>query len=179
MDSQKIEKTISSAKLSFQNKDYHSAISGFQAAISFFKQTGDELNAAEMANNLSVAYLQLGKKEKALEAVAGTDLIFEKHNDKNRQATALGNYGAALEALKKYDKAGQAYQNSADLFEQAGEKELRSFVLKSLAALQIKQGKQLDSIFSMQKSLSVKENRSIKERFLDFLLKLPFRFLSK
>jgi hypothetical protein len=48
-----------------------------------------------------------------------------------------------------------------------------------LSTLQIRQGKQLDSIISMQGSLSNKDNLSFKDRFLKVLLKLPFKFLGK
>lgn len=174
-----IKQIISEAKNSFQSKDYKTAVKGFLEAHTYYQESGDELNAAEMANNLSVAYLQLGQKDKALAYVQGTDLIFESHNDTYRHAMALGNYGAALESQKKIDEACIAYQKSADLFEICGEQELRAHVLKSLATLQIRQGKQLDSIISMRRSLSDKENLSLKDRFLKLLLKVPFKFLGK
>lgn len=179
METHDIENIVASAKSSFQAKDYQSAIEGFLVAHQHYKDIEDEINAAEIANNLSVAYLQAGKKDQALAYVEGTDLVFEAHNDISKQAMALGNYGAALESLKKIEAAAEAYQKSADLFEKSGDKELRSHVLKSLATLQIRQGKQLDSIISMQGSLSNKENLSIKDRFLKVLLKLPFKFLGK
>ena len=179
MGTNDIESIVAAAKSSFQAKDYQNAIESFLVAHAHYKDIEDEINAAEMANNLSVAYLQLGKKDLALSYVEGTDLVFEAHNDISKQAIALGNYGAALEALKKFGEAAEAYQKSADLFELSGEKELRSHVLKSLATLQIRQGKQLDSIISMQGSLSNKENLSFKDRFLKVLLKLPFKFLGK
>jgi len=179
MDIQRIEEIIAQAKASFEAKDYKKAIIGFEAAHLHFTETQDELNAAEMANNLSVSFLQTGKKAQALDVVEGTDLIFEKHNDQFRQAMSLGNYAAALESMKRYEEAGLAYQKSADLFEQLGETEFRTHVLKSLATLQIRQGKQLESILSMQQSLSAKKNLSVKDRILNFLLKIPFRLSSK
>lgn len=179
MENNKIDNIIAEAKISFQSKDYKSAIKKFQDAHSYYIELGDELNAAEMANNLSVAYLQLGKKEQALSIVTGTDTTFENHNDTYKQAMALGNYGAALESVKKFDEAAAAYQQSAELFEKCGEPELKSHVLKSLATLQIRQGKQLDSIISMRRSLSDKGKLTLKDRFLQMLLKLPFKFLGK
>ena len=179
MEIQSIEEVITEAKEYFQSKDYANAINGFEVAHTHFLEKGDELNAAEMANNLSVAFLQLGKKVQALEIVQGTDQIFEKHNDPIRQAMALGNLAAALEATKKFEEAELAYQQSADLFEQHGEKEYHTHVMKSLAALQIRRGKQLDSLISMQKSLTGKKNPSLKDRLLSFLLKIPFRIADK
>ena len=179
MEIQSIEEVVAEAKEYFQSKDYKKAIKGFEAAHKHYLGEGDELNAAEMANNISVALLQRGKKAQALEIVQGTDQIFEKHDDPFRQAMALGNYAAALEATKKFKEAEHAYQKSADLFEQLGEKEFRTTVMKSLATLQIRQGKQLESILSMQQSLSGKKNPSIKDRILSFLLKIPFKISNK
>lgn len=179
MEIQSIEDIIAEAKEFFQTKDYANAIKGFEVAHKHYLEKGDELNAAEMANNLSVAFLQTGKKGQALEIVQGTDQIFEKHNDPIRQAMALGNFAAALEAAKKFEEAELAYQQSADLFEQQGEKEYQTHVMKSLATLQIRRGKQLDSLISMQKSISGKKNPSLKDRLLSFLLKIPFRIANK
>lgn len=179
MEIEKIDDVISSAKIAFQNREYKKAIRGFEIAYQYYKDVGDDLNTAEMANNLSVAFLQNGNKRRALECVEGTDLVFEKHNEQIKQAMALGNYGASLEALKKFDQAAIAYQKSADLLQENEESELRSHVLKSLSAIQIRQGKQLESILSMQQSISDKKDLSIKERFLQFILKIPFKFLGK
>ena len=179
MEIQSIEQVVAEAKEFFQSKEYKKAIKGFEVAHQHYLEEEDELNAAEMANNLSVALLQVGKKSQALEVVQGSDQIFEKHNDRFRQAMALGNIAAALEATKKFEQAELAYQQSADLFEQQGETEYRTHVMKSLSTLQIRQGKQLESIISMQQSLSGKNNPSIKDRILSFLLKIPFRISNK
>ena len=91
----------------------------------------------------------------------------------------MGNIGAALEALKKFPEAEQAYKESADLFEQVGEKEMRSTVLRSLSALAVRQGKQIESIYQMQRSLASKEKLTFKDRVMQQILKLPFKFLGK
>ncbi len=177
MENNEIEDVIKAAKQSFQSKNYKRAIEGFNKAHHHFQMSGDDLRTAEMANNLSVVLLQAGKKKEALSIVIGTDKIFENHNDKMKQAMALGNIGAALESLKKHDEALENYQKSADLLEQLGESEFRSHVLKSIAMLQIREGKQIESIFSMQRSIQEKTNLSWKDRFLRFLLKIPSKIL--
>lgn len=153
LDANKIEQVIQQAKSDFQAGSYKNAISGFSSARQYYLDQDDALNAAEMANNLSVAFLQNKQNHNALEVVRGTDLVFEEAGETLKQAIALGNIGAALEAKKDLEGAAEAYQRSADLFEEAGEKDMRSTVLKSLSAIHIRQGKQLESIFAMQKSL--------------------------
>ena len=177
LDSNKIEQIVRQAKSDFQSGSYKNAISGFSTARQFFLDQGDSLNAAEMANNLSVAYLQNKQTQEALKIVLGTDLVFEEAGETLKQAIALGNIGAALEAQKDLEGAGEAYQKSADLFDEAGEKDMRSTVLKSLSAIHIRQGKQLESIFAMQKSLEGQKKLTFRERFLKRFLKLPFKFL--
>lgn len=167
------------AKSAFRAENYKEAIDLFQTAYQHYHNQGDTLNAAEMANNLSVAYLQDKQRQKAYEVVKGTDQVFAEAGDPLKQAVALGNIGAALEGLKRFPEAEQAYKESVKLFEQAGEKEMRSTVLKSLSALAVRQGKQLESIFSMQQSLASKEKLTLRERVLQQILKLPFKFLGK
>ncbi|MBE0687715.1 MAG: tetratricopeptide repeat protein [Anaerolineaceae bacterium] len=174
-----IDQIINQAKAQFQNGEYKLAIDGFKAAHKYYLTQEDALAAAEMANNLSVAYSQDGQKEKALEIVQGTEETFEQAGDTLKQAMTLGNQGTALEALKKFPEAEEAYKRSAELFGDCGEKEYRSTVLKSLSALHIRQGKQLESIFSMQQSLESQSQLSLKDRFLKALLKIPFKLLGR
>lgn len=173
MELQNLDEIISIAKRDFHKGHYKKAIEGFRYAHQIYLENDDKLNAAEMANNLSVALLQARKPKDALKVIEGTDAIFEAHADKSRQAMALGNIGAALDALKKFDEAEAAYSQSAKLFEEAGENELRSHVLKSLTAIQIRKGNQIGSILTMQESLESKERLSFKDRILKFILKLP------
>ena len=173
MEMQNLDEIISIAKRDFHKGDYKKAIEGFKYAWIIFQENDDPLNAAEMANNLSVAYLQARKPKDALEIVQGTDDIFKAHDEKSKQAMALGNLGAAYHSLKEFDKAEDAYTKSAQLFKETGEKELRSHVLKSLTAIQVRKGNQIGSIFTMQASLDAKEHLTLKDRILKFLLKIP------
>lgn len=177
MTSDTIENTIAQAKKDWKAGNHKKAAEGFETAYNHFQQQNDEFNAAEMANNLCVAYLELGKKNKALEIVKGTEEIFNEHNDPQKEAIAIGNQASAQEALKQYDSAIDLYQKSADLFKEIGEDEKASYVLKSLSLLQLKQGKQLESIFAMERSLNSKDKLSIWQRIYRWLLRLPTKFL--
>lgn len=179
MELQNIDEIISIAKRDFNKGDYKKAVDGFRYAHQIYQENDDELNAAEMANNLSVALLQARKPKEALAVVEGTDAIFEAHADKTRQAMALGNIGAALDALKKFDQAEEAYSQSVKLFEEEGEDELRSHVLKSLTAIQIRKGNQVGSILTMQESLESKKQLTLKDRILKFILKIPQKLFTR
>lgn len=173
MEINNLDEIISTAKTNFHKGDFAKAIEGFTFAYDHYREIGDELNVAEMANNLSVAYLQSRKPKEALEIVEGTDKIFEAHQDITKQAMAIGNKGAALEALKKFDEAIEVYERSVELFDEAGEKELKSYVLKSLSALHIRKGSNFKSIYAMQRSINAKEELTLKDRILKFVLQIP------
>ncbi len=130
----------------------------------------DPLNAAELKNNLSVALLKCGKNQAALDAALGTDQTFAQAGDVRRQAMAVGNQAAALEALKRWDEALAAYDRSAELFSQVGDGELRAMVLKSAAAIKLRRGKVTESAFKMIGSLDAKDKPSIFERLLRSIL---------
>jgi len=157
-------------KSAFENKKFDEAAELFRQASEGYTLGRAGLMAAEMQNNMSVALLQAGKPQEALDAALGTDQIFEGVKDIKRQGMALGNQAAALEGLKRNDEAIAAYERSAELFAQAGEGDLRSMVMKSAAAIKLKTGKVTDSAFKMMGSLDVKDNPSFFERILKFFL---------
>ncbi len=164
-------------KLAYQRGDYENAARTFQAASNGYKTSQDALNAAEMANNASVAYLKAGDAQSALQAVEGTAEIFAVEGDVRRQALALGNLGAALEGVQRYLEAEDAYQQSADLLKQIGEDKLRLNVMQSLSTLQLRNGKHLQALSSLQAGLEDVDRPSPKQRMLKKLLGVPFKLM--
>ena len=177
MENNDINDLIEKAKQEFQKGNFKAAIQGFENALETYQAEGKELDAAEMANNLSVALLKNKKNKKALEVVLGTDITFEQHSEITKQAMALGNQAAAYEALKQFEQAEEAYRKSAELLKKTGEEELRGYVLQSLSTLQLRQGKNLDGLLSMKTGLDDQEKLPLRKRFLRWLLKIPFKFL--
>ncbi len=158
-------------KRAFADKKFDEAAALFRQAADSYTQGSMGLMAAEMMNNVSVALLQAGKPQESLDAVMGTEKIFEEAKDIKRQAMALGNTAAALEGLNRYDEAIQAYELSADLFGQVNEGDLRAMVMKSAAAIKLKTGKITESAFKMMGSLDVKQTPGFLERMLRFFLR--------
>jgi tetratricopeptide (TPR) repeat protein len=172
-----IQSHVKSAQDNYSAGRFSQAASLFQSAAQLYVDQGDELNAAEMRNNCSVALLKDGDAAGALQAAQGTDVIFAAANDARRQALSLGNLAAAYEALGDIPQAMKLYHQSSDLLKDTGDRELRSFVLGSLSALQLKNGEQLQSLASMQAALDNKPKLSLKERLLKKLIQAPFRML--
>jgi tetratricopeptide (TPR) repeat protein len=158
-------------KRAFEKRQFEQAADLFRAASRKYLLGRAGLLAAEMDNNLSVALLQAGKAQEALDAALGTDMVFEAANDIKRRAMAFGNQAAALERLQRYDEAVAAYERSAELFAQAGEGEMRALVMKSAAGVKLKTGRITESAFKMMGALEAREKPTIFERILRFFLR--------
>ena len=165
-----IQKLSENGKQAFEAGEYESAAALFENAAQGYTSLNDPVNAAELNNNKSVALLKMGKAQEALEAVLGTQEVFARVKDLKREGMAVGNQAAALEALKRYDEAFTAYEQSAGIFAEAGEGDLRSMVLKAAAGVKLKGGKVTESAYKMIGSLDAKDNPSLFDRILRYLL---------
>lgn len=170
---------IKEAKSAYKAGDFATAAQSFEAARQGYLSTDDIVMAAEMANNASVALLQAGDKAGALSAVEGTDTIFLEAGDRKRQAMALGNQAAALEALGHLEKAERTYWKSAEILKEIGEKDLRVDVMQSISALQLRTGRQLQAVASMHAGVNDIDKPTPKQRFLKRLLGIPMNLLNK
>lgn len=170
---------ITQAEKAYREGNFASAAGLFLQAGQALEQSGDPLKAAEMANNRSVALLQAGDGQAALEAVEGVDQVFSQAGDTRRLALTLGNQAAALEAVNRLDEALAHYRQCNDLLKQVGDTENRATVLKSISTLQIKMGHHLEAVASMDAALEEQKSLSVQERFLKKLLNVPMRMLKK
>ena len=162
-------------KTAFESARYELAAELFRSAALGYAALRDAVNAAEQQNNLSVTLLKLGRSQEALDAALGTDEAFAAVHDVRRQGMALNNQAAAFENLGRLDAALSAYERSAPLLGEAGEKEMRAAVLKAAAGLQLRRGKLADSGLRMIGVLEAQEHPSFFERVLKYLLRLVQR----
>ena len=162
-------------KQEYQKGSYLVAADIFLQAAQAYESTHDELNAAEMKNNQSVALLQAGKAKEALQATDGTEAIFEKAHDLKRQGIAISNRAAALEGLKKWNEALAEYDRAATLFEQVGEGDMHSIVRKAAAGINLKRGRISDSQMDVFDSLRLVEKPTLMQRIMKFLVRIGFR----
>ena len=168
---------VEQAKKAYEKKAYRQAAELFQSIVDQQVYLDDPLMNAEMKNNCSVAWLQAGEPQRSLNAVMGTAQIFAEGIDPKRQGMALANEAAALDALGSLTEAMEKYQLAADIFKEINEKDLMTYVLKNLSALQLRTGRQFQSLASMHSALENQEKLSIKEKFLKKLLRVPFKIM--
>lgn len=166
-------------KAAYQRADFPAAAQSFQAAAEGYRLADDPILAAEMENNRSVALLQAGDAESALEAVRGTIEVFTAAEDHHRQAMALGNQGAALAALGRNEEAEAAYVQAAELLGELGEDQLKASVMRSLSELQLKSGRALEAVASMQAGLDGLEKPRFQQKLIRKLLDMPFNFMNR
>lgn len=159
-------------KTEYGKGNFQAAAGLFSQAALAYKSIQDELNAAEMKNNESVALLQAGKARAALQATDGTEEIFLKAGDIKRQGIAVSNRAAALEGLKKWPEALAEYDRAASLFEQVGEGDMHSIVRKSAANINLKRGRIGDSQMDVYDSLRLVEKPTLTQRMMKFLMRI-------
>jgi tetratricopeptide (TPR) repeat protein len=162
-------------KQSYAEGKYLAAANLFFQAAQAYAAAQDELNAAEMKNNQSVALLQAGKAKEALQATEGTEQVFENAGDIKRQGIAVSNRAAALEGLKKWKEALAEYERAAALFEQIGEGDMHSMVRKAAASVNLKRGHLSDSQMDVYDSLRLVEKPTLLQRIMKFLVRMGFR----
>ena len=159
------------AQHAYKAREYERAAELFNQAAQEYALGRNGLLSAEMKNNASVALLQAGDPQKALDAALDTDKVFEEAKDIKRRAIAVGNQAAALDELGRWQEALAAYEQSAQLFSEVTEKDMRALMLKSAAGIKLKRGRVSESAYEMMGALEAKANPSLFERILRFLLR--------
>jgi tetratricopeptide (TPR) repeat protein len=159
-------------KQEYEKGKFLAAADLFLQAARAYASVQDELNAAEMKNNQSVALLQAGKAREALQATDGTEVIFAQAGDRKRQGIAIGNRAAALEGLRKWDEALAEYDRAASLFEEIGEGDMHSIVRKAAANINLKRGRIVDTQMDVYDSLRLVKKPTLTQRFIKFLMRI-------
>lgn len=174
MDSNDPLQLAEQGKEEYAQGNHAAAADLFAQAAQAYADAQDELNAAEMKNNQSVALLQAGRAKEAFDATDGTEAVFQKAGDLKRQGIAVANRAAALEGLKKVNEALAEYERASSLLEQAGEGDLHSLVRKATANLNLKRGRIAAAQMDVYDSLRLVEKPSFTQRILKFLRRIGF-----
>jgi tetratricopeptide (TPR) repeat protein len=168
-----------SAKDFYQTGKFRQAADGFSQAAAFYLDKGEKLLVAEMRNNQSVALLKAKKPRLALEAVQGTDLVFQQAGDLLKQGMALANQATALQEMGQKQKAIDDFNRAAEIFKQNGEKEMYLQTKQSISALKMKTRNVIGALFSMQEGLDELEKPNLRQKLLRSLLRIPQNLINK
>jgi len=179
MENTTIATSAEFGRLAYEAGNYSAAADMFQKAEQACKTAGDVLQAAEMANNRSVALLQTGDAQAAYDACAGTEMIFKNAGDTLREGLALGNMAAALKELGRKDESLKLFHLSADRLKKAGDKENLAVVHKTISAIEMEKGDNLGAMSSMLEALQVKDKLTLRERFMRWLFSVASRLMPR
>jgi tetratricopeptide (TPR) repeat protein len=146
-----------------------------EAARLAYASSGDDLKAAEMANNLCVVLVGLGHADEAVSIVQGTEEVFARAGDARRAAQAAGNLAAALEAAGDLERAASAYQRALDGLHAAGDRAAESQTWQAFSRLQLRRGDPLGAAASAQAALDSNPSPGPLRRFLRGVLDRAFR----
>ena len=155
----------------YQEGDFDNAARLFGEAASAFQAENNALDAAEMKNNQSVAFIQSGDAQASYEAAHGTAEIFLAAGDLRRTGMARSNEATALEASGRLDEAVQLYRQAADDLDKAGEDQLRASVMQAVAGIQLRKGKIMEALLAMHIGLSGVKQPTLKQKILRSMLK--------
>ena len=172
MDQFNLTTLANQGKQEYEKGNFLAAADLFSQAAQTYATAQDELNAAEMKNNQSVALLQAGKTKEAFQATDGTEAVFQKAGDIKRQGIAVSNRAAALEGLGKWKEALSEYDRAAALFEQIGEGDMHSIVRKAAADINLRHGRVANSQMDVYDSLRLVEKPTLSQRIMKFLMKI-------
>ena len=156
----------------YQEGDFENAARLYGEAASAFQAQGNALDGAEMKNNQSVAFLQAGNAQAALDAVTGTADIFGDAKDLRRQGIALANEATPLQSLGRLDEAMDGYRRAAAVFKQADEDQLYATVMQAVAGIYLRRGKIFDAIGAQSAGLADLKNPSFTQKITKAILRL-------
>lgn len=132
----------------------------------------DEGQAAEVGNDLGVAYYRLGRLDAARDAFEQSRNLFEKLGNASGQARALGNLAQAQSRSGDKAAAEKNYARAAELFHDAGEKQFEFDTYRALSQMQMQRGRWLESLATYDHALAAKGGSGAFRAFLKIPLKL-------
>ena len=132
----------------------------------------DEVQAAEVGNDLGVAYYRLGRLDAARDAFEQSRLQFERLSNVSGQARALGNLAQAQSRAGDKAAAEKNYARAAELFHDAGEKQYEFETYRALSQMQMQRGRWLEALASYDHALAAKGGSGVFRAFLKIPLKL-------
>lgn len=161
----------------FEEGMYEEAVQRFGQAQELFSAQGEEVEAAEMLNNLGVAYRIMHEWDKAQDALEEAKATFARLGDKQREAQALGNLGGLLASQGERLRAQEYLRQAADIFGELEEYQKQGETLMSLGAQMWKAGDRRGGIAAYQAGLFALENPKSSQKALRRLLQLADRLL--
>jgi tetratricopeptide (TPR) repeat protein len=161
----------------FQEGLYPEAADRFERAREMFVAEQEEVEAAEMLNNLGVIHRMQRDWDEAISALEEARTAFTRLGDRNREAQVLGNLGGLYASQGKREKAKQCLEDAASLFADLGDEQRHGETLLALGVQHWKSGDRQKGLTAYQTGLQVLKKPSVGQKALRGLLNLRSRLL--
>lgn len=161
----------------FQEGLYEEAAVQFGQAREMFAAEGNEIEAAEMMNNLGVVHRMQGEWDQAIETLEEAQAIFVRLGDGGHEAQTLGNLGGLYASKGERDKAKECLRQAADIFAELGDHQLQGETLLALGVQRWKTGDRSGGLATYEAGLQVLQKPTVGQRALRNLFNLRTRLL--
>lgn len=161
----------------FQEGLYEEALRRFGEAQECFAAEGNDLEAAEMLNNLGVIYRLLHRWEDARAALEEARAAFARLGDRHREAQALGNLGGLLASRGDHLRAQEYLRQAADIFAELEDRQHQGETLMALGVQMWKAGDRQGGLATYQAGLEVLEHPTSQQKALRSLIGLASHLL--
>src|SRR5688572_24032566 len=142
----------------FQDGAYAEAIENFNHAHRGFMDAGQNLDAAEMLNNIGVIYRIENQLPQAAEKLEAALKIFEESGDLSRAAQTLGNLAPLYNKQGATDKALATFTRAAEIFEELGDRSRRGEILMAKGVLMFDKGQRAEGLGAYENGLMLLVN---------------------
>lgn len=161
----------------FQEGLYDEALTKFKEAQERFAAEGNEIEAAEMINNLGVIHRLQGKWDEAIVALEEARATFARLGDRSREAQTLGNLGGVYASKHEREKAKECLRQAADIFAELADEQRRGETLIALGVQEWKTGDRRAGLATYEAGLQTLKKPTASQKALRGLLKMRARLL--
>lgn len=159
----------------FQEGLYPEAAAKFEEAQELFIDEGNEVEAAEMLNNLGVIHRLQREWDEAIAALEEARETFAEVGDHSREAQTLGNLGGLYASQGKREEAMARLRQAANLFADLGDAQREGETLLALGVQKWKAGDRQGGLATYEVGLKTLQNPTLGQRVIRFLLELRNR----
>lgn len=163
----------------FQEGLYEEAIAKFEEAQERFAAEGNDVEVAEMVNNLGVIYRMQGQWDEAIAALEQAKVTFVRLGDRNREAQTLGNLGGLYASKGERDQANDCLRQAADIFAELGDDQRHGETLLALGVQEWKTGDRSGGLAAYETGLHTLQKPTVSQKALRGLLGLRNRLLGE
>jgi tetratricopeptide (TPR) repeat protein len=121
--------------------EYDQALDALTQARDLYNRVGNQAGEAEALNDAGVVCIQMEQWDSAREYLLAALAIRQAQGDHPGEAITQGNLGTMYERAGEYAAAIHAYEQSATLFREIGEKGNEKAVARRLNKLKLKHGR--------------------------------------